>query len=157
MWSSKSKILRIIDIRFFTGILITYIKGGTPAQNFLEKGSAMTRATFVIFFTEVIKFYWLMLLLYPDELYMLLGASSFSLYICNVHIKTTFIRSHWKPFFHFILFETELHNVYWFGNFNDVFWRIVPFITVQKNTKKNNQNWNQLLHRRVFFDDEHCF
>ena len=109
----------------------------------------MTRATFVIFFTEVIKIYWLMLLLYPDELYRLLGASSFSLYICNVHIKTTFIRSHWKPFFHFILFETELHNVYWFGNFNDVFWRIVPFITVQKNTKKNNQNWNQLLHRRL--------
>ena len=42
---------------FFTAILITYIKGGTPAQIFLEKGSAMTRATFVIFFNEVIKFY----------------------------------------------------------------------------------------------------
>ena len=28
------------------------------------------------FFTEVIKFYWLMLLLYPGELYRLLGASS---------------------------------------------------------------------------------
>ena len=27
---------------------------GTPAQFFLEKGSAMRRATFVIFFTEVI-------------------------------------------------------------------------------------------------------
>jgi hypothetical protein len=61
----------------FTTILITYIKGGTPAQIFLEKGSAMTRATFVIFFTEVIKFYWLMLL-YPGELYRLLGASSLS-------------------------------------------------------------------------------
>ena len=35
----------------------------------------MTRATFVIFFTKVIKFYWLMLL-YPGELYRLLGASS---------------------------------------------------------------------------------
>ena len=29
---------------FFTAILITYIKGGTPAQIVLEKGFAMTRA-----------------------------------------------------------------------------------------------------------------
>ena len=36
MWSRKSKILRIIDIYvFFTAFLITYIKGGTPAQIFL--------------------------------------------------------------------------------------------------------------------------
>jgi hypothetical protein len=34
---------------FFTAMLITYIKGGTSAQIFLERGSAMTRATFVIF------------------------------------------------------------------------------------------------------------
>ena len=39
---------------FFTAMLITYIKGETPAQIFLERGSAMTMATFVIFFTEVI-------------------------------------------------------------------------------------------------------
>ena len=32
----------------------------------------------LIFFTEVIKFYWLMLLLYPGELYRLLGASSYT-------------------------------------------------------------------------------
>jgi hypothetical protein len=37
----------------------------------------MTKATFVNFFTKVIKFYWLMLLLYPGELYRLLGASSY--------------------------------------------------------------------------------
>jgi hypothetical protein len=30
-------------------MLIIYIKGGTPAQIILERGSAMTRATFVIF------------------------------------------------------------------------------------------------------------
>jgi hypothetical protein len=30
-------------------MLITYIKGGTPAQIFLERRSAMRRATFVIF------------------------------------------------------------------------------------------------------------
>jgi hypothetical protein len=43
--------MRIIDIYVFvTAILITYIKGGPPAQIFLEKGSAMTRVTFVIFF-----------------------------------------------------------------------------------------------------------
>ena len=58
-------------------MLITYIKGGTPAEIFLERGSAMTRVTFVIFLTEVIKFYWLMLLLYPGELYRLMEASSF--------------------------------------------------------------------------------
>jgi hypothetical protein len=29
---------------FITAILITYIIGGTPAQIFLEKGSAMARA-----------------------------------------------------------------------------------------------------------------
>jgi hypothetical protein len=34
---------------FITAMLIIYIKGGTPAQIFLERGSAMTRATFVIF------------------------------------------------------------------------------------------------------------
>jgi hypothetical protein len=37
--------------------LNAYIKGGTPDQIFLEKGSAMTKATFVIFFTEVSSFY----------------------------------------------------------------------------------------------------
>ena len=31
-------------------MLITYIKGGTPAQIFLERGSAMMSATFVIFY-----------------------------------------------------------------------------------------------------------
>jgi hypothetical protein len=30
-------------------MLITYIKGGTPAQIVFERESAMTRATFVIF------------------------------------------------------------------------------------------------------------
>ena len=30
-------------------MLIIYIKGGTPAQIFLERGSGMTSATFVIF------------------------------------------------------------------------------------------------------------
>ena len=42
----------IIDIYVFTAMLITYIKGGTPAQIFLERGSAMTRATFVIFWPK---------------------------------------------------------------------------------------------------------
>jgi hypothetical protein len=32
-----------------TAILITYIKGGTLAQIFLEKGSAMVRATLIFF------------------------------------------------------------------------------------------------------------
>jgi hypothetical protein len=35
---------------FLTAILITYIKGGTPAQIYLEKGFAMMRATFGFFF-----------------------------------------------------------------------------------------------------------
>jgi hypothetical protein len=37
-------------------MLITYIKGGTPAQFFLERGSAMTRATFVIFWPKLSSF-----------------------------------------------------------------------------------------------------
>ena len=64
-------------ICFFTAILITYIKGGTPAQFFCRK-SLQWRLHLLIFFTEVIKFYWLMLLLYPGELYRLLGASSYA-------------------------------------------------------------------------------
>ena len=37
-------------------MLITYIKGGTPAQIVLEKGSAMTRATFGIFLPKLSRF-----------------------------------------------------------------------------------------------------
>jgi hypothetical protein len=37
-------------------MLITYIKGGTPAHIFLERGSAMTRATFVIFLPKLSSF-----------------------------------------------------------------------------------------------------
>jgi hypothetical protein len=37
-------------------MLIIYIKGGTPAQIFLERGSAMTRATFVIFWPKLSSF-----------------------------------------------------------------------------------------------------
>jgi hypothetical protein len=56
-----------------------------PPDTFLEENHPMTIsskfcsywANGLIFFTEVIKFYWLMLLLYPGELYRLLGASSF--------------------------------------------------------------------------------
>ena len=75
--------MRIIDIYvFFTAILITYIKGGTPAHIFLcRRGLQWRRLYLLIFFTEVIKFYWLLLLLYPGELYRLLGASSFT---CNL-------------------------------------------------------------------------
>jgi hypothetical protein len=58
---------------FFTAMLITYIKGGTPAQIFFCNDEGYI----CYFLTEVIKFYWLMFLLYPGELYKLLGASSF--------------------------------------------------------------------------------
>jgi hypothetical protein len=37
-------------------MLITYIKGGTPAQIVLERGFAMTRATFVIFIPKFSSF-----------------------------------------------------------------------------------------------------
>ena len=37
-------------------MLITYIKEGTPAQIVLERGSAMTRATFVIFWPKLSSF-----------------------------------------------------------------------------------------------------
>ena len=41
---------------FFTAMLITYIKGETPAQFYLERGSAMTRATFVSFWMKLLSF-----------------------------------------------------------------------------------------------------
>ena len=41
---------------FLTAMLIIYIKGGTSAQIFLERGSAMTRATFVIFWPKLSSF-----------------------------------------------------------------------------------------------------
>jgi hypothetical protein len=44
-----SCVLRFFKMGFETAMLITYIKEGTPAQIFLERESAMTRATFVIF------------------------------------------------------------------------------------------------------------
>jgi hypothetical protein len=55
-------------------MLITYIKEGTPAQIFSERGVCNDEGI-CYFLTKVIKFYWLMLL-YPGELYSLLGASS---------------------------------------------------------------------------------
>jgi hypothetical protein len=58
-------------------MLITYIKGGNPAQIFLERGSANDKGYICYFLTEVIKLYLLMMLLYPGELYRLLGASSY--------------------------------------------------------------------------------
>ena len=42
------------------------------------------------FLTDVIKFYWLMLLLYPGELYRLLGASSFYWYLSKSDIEFFF-------------------------------------------------------------------
>ena len=56
MWSSKSKIWESLTFMFFTAMLITFIKGGTPAQFVFERGSAMTRATFVIFWPKLSSF-----------------------------------------------------------------------------------------------------
>ena len=57
MWSSKSKILRIIDICVFLQQCWKLIlKGEPPAQFFLERRSAMTRATFVIFWPKLSSF-----------------------------------------------------------------------------------------------------
>ena len=87
MWSSKSKILRIIDIYVLsTVIFITYIKGGTAAQFFFGEGVCNDEGYICYFFTEVIKFYWLMLLVYPGELYRLLGTSS--LFNSLIHLRT---------------------------------------------------------------------
>ena len=58
-------------------MLITYVKGGIPAQIFLGEGVYNDEGYICYFLTEVIKFYSLMLLLYPGELCRLLGASSF--------------------------------------------------------------------------------
>ena len=80
MWSKKKlNFENHWHMFFFTAILITYIKGGTPPNFFCRRG-LQWRRLHLIFFTEVIKFYWLMLLLYPGELYRLLGASSIDNY-----------------------------------------------------------------------------
>ena len=52
------------------------LKGEPLPKFFCRRGLQWRRLHLVIFFTEVIKFYWLMLLLYPGELYRLMGASS---------------------------------------------------------------------------------
>ena len=78
MWSSKSKILRVVDINiFFTAILITYIKGGNLCPNFLVEGVCNDEGYILLFFYRSYQVFWLMLLLYPGELYRLLGASSY--------------------------------------------------------------------------------
>ena len=70
--------MRIIDIYvFFTAILILTLKGKPLPKFCCWRGLQWRRLHLFNFFTEVIKFYWLMLLLYPGELYRLLGASSF--------------------------------------------------------------------------------
>jgi hypothetical protein len=80
--------LRIIDIYvFFTAILIK----GEPLPNlFCSRGLRWRRLHLLIFFTEVIKFYWLMLLLYPGELYWLLGASSLFVWWCLMPLSRIF-------------------------------------------------------------------
>ena len=86
MWSSKSKILRVVDINiFFTAILITYIKGGNLCPNFLVEGVCNDEGYILLFFYRSYQVFWLMLLLYPGELYRLLGASSFH-QICKILI-----------------------------------------------------------------------
>ena len=50
--------MRILTFMFFYRniLLVTFIKGGTPAQIFLESASAMTRSTFVIFLLKLSSF-----------------------------------------------------------------------------------------------------
>ena len=75
----KAKFWESLTYMFFTAILITYIKGGTPAHICFGEGICNDEGYICYFITEVIKFYWLMFLLYPGELYRLLGASSIAL------------------------------------------------------------------------------
>jgi hypothetical protein len=58
---------------FFTAMLIPYIKGGIPAQIFLERERVCNDEGYICYFFYW--FYWLMLL-YPGQLYRLLGASN---------------------------------------------------------------------------------
>ena len=80
-WLSLLLVTQIIKgkqlhLCFLTAMLITYIKVGTPAQIILERGVCNDESYICYFLTEVIKFYWLMLLLYTGELYRLLWDSS---------------------------------------------------------------------------------
>jgi hypothetical protein len=51
-----------LTFMFFTAMLITYIKGGTPVQIVFGEGVCNDKGYICYFLTEVIKFYWLMLL-----------------------------------------------------------------------------------------------
>ena len=90
--------MRIIDIYicFLTAILITYIKGGTLPKFVCRRDLQWRRLHLLIIFTEVNKFYRLMLLLYPGELYRLLGASSFVFFYCRwVFFSKKYSDSQW--------------------------------------------------------------
>ena len=57
----------------------------------------MTKATFVNFFYRSYQFYWLMLLLYPGELYRLLGASSLNIcWLFLRELKTNCVLLDWN-------------------------------------------------------------
>jgi hypothetical protein len=67
-----------------------HIFGREPSNDYFIKILFLRRLQLLIFFTEVIKFYWLMLLLYPGELYRLLGASSYHLRLHHFPLKQFF-------------------------------------------------------------------
>ena len=78
-------------------MLITYIKEGTPAQFFFGEGVCNDEGYICYFLTEVVKFCWLMLLLYPGELYRLLGASNFVPNVNPVYENNVFFFSSGDP------------------------------------------------------------
>ena len=96
--------MRIIDIYvFLTAIFITYIKGGTPSQNFLERGSAMTRATFVIFWpkTELASFIDWWALFSPGL--VLIAAALLANKKPNLFFLPQYKCFYWQPLFELLL------------------------------------------------------
>jgi hypothetical protein len=94
------------------------LKGEPLPTFFCRRGLQWRRLHLLIFFSKVIKFYWLMLLLYPGEVNRLLGASSsyFNLLLWNNYwlgqmepnlAESIYIRSSIK-FLHFVPFHQQI-------------------------------------------------
>jgi hypothetical protein len=79
----------VSDNKIFMGISYVKLSSAVAAilVGVLKCWTQRRRLQLLIFFTEVIKFYWLMLLLYPGELYRLLGASSYTNQECIETLK----------------------------------------------------------------------
>ena len=87
----KAKFWESLIYMFLQQFWYLTLKGEPLPKFFCRRGLQWQRLHLLIYFTEVIKFCWLMLLLYPGELYRLLGAS---IGTCRVNLVTNLVINH---------------------------------------------------------------